>query len=80
MYDFSYQRAASVADATSKLKSADDGKLVAGGMTLIPTMKQRLASPSDVIDLTHISDMKGVKISGKTVTIAATVWAWSTPS
>ena len=48
MYDFSYHRAGSVDDAVSKLKSADDGKLVAGGMTLIPTLKQRLAQPSDL--------------------------------
>jgi aerobic carbon-monoxide dehydrogenase medium subunit len=71
MYQTNYHRAASVADAVKKMKGAEDGKYLSGGMTLIPTMKQRLASPSDVIDLTHIGDMKGVKISGKTVTIGA---------
>jgi aerobic carbon-monoxide dehydrogenase medium subunit len=71
MYKTNYHRAASVADATKKMKGAEDGKYLSGGMTLIPTMKQRLASPSDVIDLTHISEMKGVKVSGKTVTIGA---------
>jgi aerobic carbon-monoxide dehydrogenase medium subunit len=71
MYQTNYHRAASVADAVKKMKGAEDGKYLSGGMTLIPTMKQRLASPSDVIDLTRISDIKGVKISGKTVTIGA---------
>ncbi len=71
MYQTSYHRAASVSDAVKKMKGAEDGKYLSGGMTLIPTMKQRLASPSDVIDLAHIADMKGVKVSGKTVTIGA---------
>jgi aerobic carbon-monoxide dehydrogenase medium subunit len=71
MYQTNYHRAASVSDAAKKMKGAEDGKYLSGGMTLIPTMKQRLASPSDVIDLTHIADMKGIKISGKTVTIGA---------
>ena len=40
-------------------------------MTLIPTMKTRLASPSDVVDLAHIAELKGIKVSGDTVTIGA---------
>ena len=68
MYDFSYHRAASVADAASKLKSAEDGKLVAGGMTLIPTLKQRLARPSDLIDLADLKDLVGIKADGAGVT------------
>ena len=71
MYDFSYHRAASVADASSKLKSADDGKLVGGGMTLIPTLKQRLAQPSDLIDLGGIKDLVGIKVDGSGVAIGA---------
>lgn len=71
MYDFSYHRAASVADATSKLKSAEDPKLVAGGMTLIPTIKQRLARPSDLVDLGGIKDLVGIKADGSGVTIGA---------
>jgi carbon-monoxide dehydrogenase medium subunit len=53
------------------MKNAEDGKFVSGGMTLIPAMKQRLAAPSDLIDLRHIGDMKGVTVSGKSVTIGA---------
>ena len=71
MYETNYHRASSVADAAKLIKKCDDGKLLSGGMTLIPTMKQRLASPSDLIDLAHIAAMKGVKVSGKKVTIGA---------
>ncbi len=70
MYAVNYYRATSVADAVKKVKGGD-GKFLSGGMTLIPAMKTRLASPSDVVDLTHIKDLKGVKVSGKTVTIGA---------
>ncbi|MGH6763008.1 MAG: FAD binding domain-containing protein [Phyllobacterium sp.] len=71
MYEVIYHRAASVADAVKRLKAAEDGKIVSGGMTLIPTMKQRLAAPTDLVDVTHIPDMKGIRISGKTVHIGA---------
>lgn len=71
MYAVNYHRATSVADAVKKVK-AGDGKFLSGGMTLIPAMKTRLASPSDVVDLNHIKELKGVKVSGKTVTIGAT--------
>lgn len=71
MYATTYHRASSVDEAAGLLKKADDGKFVSGGMTLIPAMKQRLAAPSDLIDLRHIKDLKGVKVSGKSVTIGA---------
>jgi aerobic carbon-monoxide dehydrogenase medium subunit len=71
MYETNYHRAASVADAVKLLKKAEDPKILAGGMTLIPTMKQRLASPSDLVDIGRISELSGIKVSGKTVTIGA---------
>lgn len=71
MYETNYHRASSVEDATSKMGGADDGKFVSGGQTLIPTMKQRLAAPSDLIDLRHIDSMKGITVSGNEVTIGA---------
>jgi aerobic carbon-monoxide dehydrogenase medium subunit len=71
MYETNYHRAASVADAVKLLKKGEDAKILAGGMTLIPTMKQRLASPSDLVDIGRISDLSGIKVSGKTVTIGA---------
>jgi aerobic carbon-monoxide dehydrogenase medium subunit len=71
MYEFQYHRPGSVADAAKALKGAEDGKFVAGGMTLIPTLKQRLARPSDLVDLGGIKDLRGIKVSGGTITIGA---------
>ncbi len=71
MYNTNYHRVSSVEDAISKMGSADDGKFVSGGQTLIPTMKQRLAAPSDLIDLRHVDSMKGITIDGNQVTIGA---------
>ncbi|MEX2009869.1 MAG: xanthine dehydrogenase family protein subunit M [Dongiaceae bacterium] len=71
MYDFAYRRPASLADAVNALKAASDGKLLAGGMTLIPTLKQRLASPSDLIDLAGIAELKGIKAAGDMLTVGA---------
>jgi len=70
MYSVTYQRATSVADALSKVKGGE-AKFLSGGMTLIPTMKQRLASPSAVVDLGHIAELKGITVSGNTITIGA---------
>jgi carbon-monoxide dehydrogenase medium subunit len=70
MYDFNYQKAGSAADAASALGSADDGKVMAGGQTLIPTLKQRLASPSDVIDLSG-AGMAGIRRDGDSLVIGA---------
>jgi carbon-monoxide dehydrogenase medium subunit len=71
MYETKYHRATSVEAGARLMSEAEDGKFLAGGMTLIPTMKQRLASPSDVIDLRRIEAMKGIVISGRTVRIGA---------
>jgi aerobic carbon-monoxide dehydrogenase medium subunit len=71
MYNFNYHRPSSLADAAKTLQGASEGKLVAGGMTLIPTLKLRLAKPSDLIDLARIPDLKGVKKDGNTVVIGA---------
>ena len=57
MYNFNYHRPSSLADAAKALQGASEGKLVAGGMTLIPTLKQRLAKPSDLVDLAKIGDL-----------------------
>jgi len=71
MYNFNYHRPASVADAVKTIQSAEEGKLVAGGMTLIPTLKQRLAKPSDLVDLGRIAELKGIKRDGNTIVIGA---------
>lgn len=71
MYNFNYHKPGSVADAIKALKQAEDGKFVAGGQTMLPTMKHRLASPSDVIDLSGIKELTGITVKGDTVTIGA---------
>ena len=70
MYAVNYQRASSVADAAQRAGSGD-AKYLSGGMTLIPTMKARLASPDVLVDLAHIPALKGIQVSGDTVTIGA---------
>ena len=71
MYDFIYQKPASLADAAKAIAAAEDGKLMAGGMTLIPTLKQRLARPSDVIDLGKIAELAGIKKDGNAIVVGA---------
>lgn len=71
MYEFDYHKAASVDDALKSLSGADDGKLLAGGMTLLPTMKQRLASPDVLVDLAGIADIKGICKDGDQIVVGA---------
>ncbi len=71
MYNFAYHRPSSLADAQAALQGAEDGRLLAGGQTLIPTLKQRLAQPSDVIDLAAIAELRGITVSGGSVAIGA---------
>ena len=71
MYETTYHRATSLADAAERLAASDDGRLLAGGHTLIPTMKQRLAAPSDLIDISGLSELKGISRAGDVLTIGA---------
>jgi carbon-monoxide dehydrogenase medium subunit len=70
MYSVNYHRATSLSEA-ARLARTGEAKFLSGGMTLIPAMKTRLAAPSDLVDLTHIAELKGITISGGTVTIGA---------
>ncbi len=71
MYQTTYHRPASIDEAVSLFAKASDPKYLAGGHTLLPVMKQRLAAPSDVIDLAGIRELIGVEASGDTLTIRA---------
>src|SRR6476659_8366979 len=71
MYQTTYHRPSSVDEAAALFAKGSDSKYLAGGHTLIPVMKQRLASPSDVIDLSKIKELVGIELSGDTVTIKA---------
>lgn len=69
MYDFAYHRPKSVADAVALLKGNEEARPMSGGMTLIPTLKQRLARPSDVVDLGGLKELAGIKVEGDAVVI-----------
>ena len=71
MYSTTYHRASSVDEATALFGQGKEAKYLAGGHTLIPVMKQRLASPSDVIDLGTIKELVGIEPSADAVTIKA---------
>ncbi len=71
MYEFNYHRPSSVTEAAALAGKLDDGKIIAGGMTLLPTMKQRLASPSDIVDLGRLDDLRGISVKDGVVTIGA---------
>ncbi len=71
MYNFSYHRPASAADAINARSGAEDGTFLAGGQTLLPTMKQRLASPSDLVDLQGVAELTGISAGDGKVTIGA---------
>jgi carbon-monoxide dehydrogenase medium subunit len=71
MYATTYHRPSSVDEAASLFAKGTEAKYLAGGHTLIPVMKQRLAAPSDVIDLTRIKELIGIETSGDTLTIKA---------
>ncbi len=71
MYEFEYRRPASLAEALEALRAAPDGMPLAGGQTLLPTLKQRLASPSDLIDLAGIDELRGIARDDDAVVIGA---------
>jgi len=71
MYQTSYHCPADVAEAARLFSGAGDARYLAGGQTLIPTMKQRLAAPSDVIDLSRLAELSGIEAGGDTVSIGA---------
>jgi len=68
MYSFDIERPTTVADAVSAL-AGEDAQALAGGQTLIPTLKQRLAAPTTLVSLTGIADMAGISSAGGRVTI-----------
>src|ERR1700742_3257030 len=69
---FSYHRPATVADAVKLLADlGDDARPLAGGHSLVPMMKLRLATPAHLIDLHGVAGLKGITRDGNTVTIGA---------
>jgi carbon-monoxide dehydrogenase medium subunit len=72
MYDFKYHRPGTVRQAANLLVKNEDAKLIAGGHTLVPVMKQRLASPPHLVDLSHIEGLNGIEMKGRNLVIGAT--------
>lgn len=70
MYEFNLEKPTSVADAVQAL-SGDDAQALSGGQTLLPTMKQRLASSATLVSLTGIAELKGISEAGGILTIGA---------
>ena len=68
---FEYHAPASVAEALKLLGKLDDAKILAGGHSLIPMMKLRLANPPSLIDIGGIEELRGIKQSNGGVTIGA---------
>jgi carbon-monoxide dehydrogenase medium subunit len=71
MYRFKHHRPSTVDEAMAIFAAADDPSYLSGGMTLIPTMKQRLASPTDLIDLSRVAGLSGIEVRSDHVRIGA---------
>jgi aerobic carbon-monoxide dehydrogenase medium subunit len=71
MYAFAYHRPTSLRQAANLLAADGDAKILAGGHTLLPAMKLRLAAPSALIDLGRLKDLRGVESKGRSVVIGA---------
>jgi len=71
MYDFTYHRPATIDAAAALVAAHDDFKVLAGGMSLIPTLKLRLARLSGVVDLRGVDTLKGIRREGDNIVIGA---------
>jgi carbon-monoxide dehydrogenase medium subunit len=72
MYQFKYHRPATVRQAANLLARNEDAKLIAGGHTLVPVMKQRLAAPPHIVDLSRVEGLDGIELKGRSLVIGAT--------
>ncbi len=71
MYSTRYHKPATIDDALAALGAGDEAKVLAGGQTLLATMKQHLAAPSDLVDIRAIDGMSGVTVQDNILTIGA---------
>jgi aerobic carbon-monoxide dehydrogenase medium subunit len=69
---FAWRRPATVAEAVAALREAEDPKLISGGMTLIPTLKQNLAAPTDLVDLCAVLGLAGIGVESDRLVVGAT--------
>ena len=71
MQDFRFHRPTSLSDALTALRSAEDGKVLAGGQSLLPLLKLDLAAPSDVVSLGGLTELTGIRVEADTLRIGA---------
>src|SRR5258708_24004301 len=72
MYNFSFHRPTGLRQASNMLGKLEEAKILAGGQTLIPTMKLRLASPGNIVDLNAIEgELSGIELKGRSIVIGA---------
>lgn len=71
MYAFSFHKPQTVEDAVRLFGECDDPRYLSGGHTLLPSMKLRLAAPSDLIELNAIESLKGISVEGDKVIVGA---------
>jgi carbon-monoxide dehydrogenase medium subunit len=71
MYKFHYQRASSVDEAREKYSASDEPRYLAGGMTLLPALNLRLDRPSTLLDIGHLSELKGIEENDRGIKVGA---------
>jgi carbon-monoxide dehydrogenase medium subunit len=71
VYSFDYVKASSLGQVTEFLKANPDARPLAGGMTLIPTLKARLAQPTHLIDISGLNELRGIEVKDGKVVIGA---------
>jgi carbon-monoxide dehydrogenase medium subunit len=71
MYAFTFHRPTTVRQAVNLLAKHEDAKLLAGGHSLIPVMKLRLANPPLLIDLSKVEGISGVELKGRSIVVGA---------
>src|SRR5215831_16541059 len=71
MYAFTFNRPQTVRQAANLLAKDEEAKILAGGHSLLPTMKLRLAKPSQLVDLSKIEGLAAIEVSGRSLTIGA---------
>lgn len=71
MYPFTYHRASSVAEAAERLRNQSGARPLAGGQSLVASMKLRLTDPPELVDLGGVSSLSGIQISDRSVRIGA---------
>lgn len=71
MYNFNYHRPTSIAEAAALFVKASEARYLAGGQSLIASLKMRLSQPSDLIDLSGIAELRAIKADSANLTIGA---------